>query len=133
MIARTVSSLFVVLVSQLLATFCWSAAEPKSLTFGAYPGAQDMVLFAIASQHLDQKNGLDLQVKHFQSVPALNSAVVAGAVEAGFASLTNMASARAQGRDVEIFDALLGASEVVLVLKELPRHQHGRLEGSKVR
>jgi ABC-type nitrate/sulfonate/bicarbonate transport system substrate-binding protein len=131
MIARTALSVFAVFICQVLATSCWSETEPRSLTFGAYPGAQDIVLFAIASQHLDRKYGIDLQVKHFQSVPALNSAVVAGAVEAGFASLTNMASARAQGRDVEIFDALLGSSEVVLVLKDSAATNMADLKGQK--
>ena len=117
-------------ICQVLATSCWSETEPRSLTFGGYPGAQDIVLFAIASQHLNRKYGIDLQVKHFQAFPALNSAVVAGAVEAGFASL-DMASARAQGRDVKIFDALLGSSEVVLLLKDSAATNMADLKGQK--
>src|ERR1700726_1062010 len=54
MIARTALSVFAVFICQVLATSCWSETEPRSLTFGAYPGAQDIVLFAIASQHLDR-------------------------------------------------------------------------------
>jgi ABC-type nitrate/sulfonate/bicarbonate transport system substrate-binding protein len=107
-------------------------AEPESLSFGAYPGSQDIVLFAIADQHFDHTHGLDLQVKRFQSVPALNAAVVSGAVQAGFASLTNMAAARAQGRDVIIFNALLGASEVVLVPKDSKIVSMSDLNGQKL-
>jgi ABC-type nitrate/sulfonate/bicarbonate transport system substrate-binding protein len=108
-----------------------SVPEPESLTFGAYPGSQDIVLFAIANQRLDRRHGLDLQIKRFQSVPALNAAVVSGAVQAGFASLTNMASARSQGRDVVIFNALLGASEVVLVPKDSTIKSIADLKGQK--
>lgn len=108
------------------------AQATDTLTFGAYPGSQDIVLFAIANQHIDRKHGLDLQVKRFQSVPALNAAVVAGAVQAGFASLTNMAAARAQGRDVVIFNALLSASEVVLVPKNLKINSLADLAGQKM-
>ena len=108
-----------------------TAGKVDTLTFGAFPGSQDIVLFAIAGQKLDAKHGLDLQVKRFQSVPALNAAVVSGAVQAGFASLTNMTAARAQGRDVVVFNALLSASEVVLVPKDSKINSIAELKGQK--
>ena len=119
------------LMSGLLAAAPALSQTSKTLTFGAYPGSQDIVLFAIAAQKLDAKHGLELQVRRFQSVPALNAAVISGAVEAGFASLTSVTSARAQGRDVVIFNALLGASEVVVVPKDSTIRGIADLKGQK--
>jgi len=123
--------LLVAVVLSDSAALAQTSGKMDTLTFGAFPGSQDIVLFAIAGQKLDAKHGLDLQVKRFQSVPALNAAVVSGAVQAGFASLTNMTAARAQGRDVVVFNALLSASEVVLVPKDSTVRGLADLKGQK--
>jgi ABC-type nitrate/sulfonate/bicarbonate transport system substrate-binding protein len=69
-----------------------SGGSMPTLSFGAFPGTQSIALFAMQSQHFDTKNGFNLSIKSFQSVPALDSAVISGAVDAGWAGATHSAS-----------------------------------------
>jgi ABC-type nitrate/sulfonate/bicarbonate transport system substrate-binding protein len=103
-----------------------------TLTFGAFPGTQTIALFAMQSQHLDTKNGFKLNIKTFQTVPALDAAVIAGVVNAGWASATDIAIARSQGKGVVSFNGLLGPSEVVLVPKDSTITDVSQLKGKKM-
>jgi ABC-type nitrate/sulfonate/bicarbonate transport system substrate-binding protein len=109
-----------------------SAGGTPTLTFGAFPGTQSIALFAMQQQHFDTKNGFKLSIKSFQSVPSLDSAVISGAVDAGWASATDVAIARSQGKGVVSFTGLLGPSELVLVPKDSTITSVAQLAGKKM-
>jgi ABC-type nitrate/sulfonate/bicarbonate transport system substrate-binding protein len=109
-----------------------SGSSVPTLTFGAFPGTQTIALFAMQSQHLDTKNGFKLDIKSFQTVPALDAAVISGSVNAGWAGATDVAIARSQGKDVLSFNGLLGPSEVVLVPKNSTLTNFSQLKGKKL-
>jgi ABC-type nitrate/sulfonate/bicarbonate transport system substrate-binding protein len=109
-----------------------SGNDLPTLTFGAFPGTQSIPLFAIKDQKLDVKHGFNLKIKSFQTPPALNSAIVSGAVQAGFGSVTGMATARSQGRDVLIINGLMTTSEVVLAPKDSSINSMADVNGKKM-
>jgi ABC-type nitrate/sulfonate/bicarbonate transport system substrate-binding protein len=109
-----------------------SGSSVPTLSFGAFPGTQTIALFAMQSQHFDTKNGFKLNIKSFQTVPALDAAVISGAVDAGWASATDVAIARSQGKSVVSFNGLLGPSEVVLVPKNSTLTDFSQLKGKKM-
>lgn len=113
------------------ATGTGSDGDGVSLTFGAFPGTQSLPLFTMKEQGFDKKHGFSLDVKSFQTPAALNSAIVAGAVEAGFGSVTGMATARSQGRDVVMINRLMTTSEVVIVPEDSPVQSLADIKGEK--
>jgi len=102
------------------------------LEFGAFPGTQSIALFAMQSQHFDTKNGFKLDIKSFQTVPGLNSAVISGAVNAGWTGATDVAIARSQGKDAVSFTGELGPSELILVPKNSNITDFSQLKGKKM-
>lgn len=106
--------------------------ELPTLHFGAYPGTQSVPLLAMTDQKIDEKHGFKLDVKSFQTPAALNSAIVAGAVDAGFGSVTDMAIARSQGQKVVMINRLMTPAEVVLVKKDSSINTLADLKGKKV-
>ena len=105
---------------------------PRHFTLGYIPGAQDFVIFVMEEQGLLTKHGLAPEKVRVLNPPSVHLMIAEGRVNIGFGGFTTMATARAQGRDVIVFNGVFSPANMVFVPQDSPLQSISDLRGRKL-